>query len=59
MAGTMGFEKMRVTHKLEDILQVRSDRIKADESLVDMLLKALDFLEESVEEISQTGNEGI
>jgi two-component system chemotaxis sensor kinase CheA len=60
MAGTMGFEKMAgVTHKLEDILQeVRSNATKADESLVDMLFKALDFLEESVEEISQTGNEG-
>lgn len=60
MAGTLGFEKIaQLTHRLEDELQeVRSNKKKVGKKLLDILFKALDYLDESVETISQTGKEG-
>lgn len=60
MAGTLGFEKIaRLTHNMEDILEkIRSNKKVVDNNLVDILFKALDFLEDSLEVISKTGSEG-
>ncbi|HHW30468.1 MAG TPA: chemotaxis protein CheA [Clostridiaceae bacterium] len=59
MAGTLGFEKTaQLTHRLEDELQeVRSNKKKVNKKLLDILFKALDYLDESIEAISQTGKE--
>lgn len=61
MAGTMGFSKMAtLTHDMEDVLHaLRSGKIMVDSSLVDLLFKCLDALENYMENISDTGHEGV
>ena len=43
MAGTMGFKRMQhLTHDMENVFQeVRSDKIKVDSSMIDLLFSAL------------------
>ena len=45
MAGTMGFKRMQhLTHDMENVFQeVRSDKIKVDSSMIDLLFKLADF----------------
>ena len=47
MAGTMGFTNMaNLTHDMEDVLQaIRSDEIKINTEIVDILFECLDSLE--------------
>ena len=60
MAGTMGFKRMqRLTHDMENVFQeVRSDRIKVDSAMIDLLFKCLDAIDKYVENIKQTSDEG-
>jgi len=60
MAGTMGFNKMaRLTHNMENVLHaIRGEEIKVSTSLVDLLFKCLDALENYLGNIIETGNEG-
>ncbi|HOL85248.1 MAG TPA: chemotaxis protein CheA [Thermoclostridium caenicola] len=60
MSGTMGFTRMqRLTHHMEDVLDaLRNDRISANSDMVDILFKCLDALENYVNTIVSTGNEG-
>ncbi|NLK20782.1 MAG: chemotaxis protein CheA [Epulopiscium sp.] len=60
MAGTMGFTKMqKLTHNMENVLsEIRNGRILVDSNLLDTLFKCLDALENYVDEIINTGNEG-
>lgn len=60
MSGTMGFNRMqRLTHHMEDVLDaLRNDRISADSDIVDILFKCLDALENYVNTIVSTGDEG-
>ncbi|NLU51820.1 MAG: chemotaxis protein CheA [Clostridiaceae bacterium] len=60
MAGTMGFTKMqKLTHVMEDVLDaLRNDRIEIVPSMVDILFKCLDALENYVGTIAVTGQEG-
>ncbi len=60
MAGTMGFIKMqKLTHNIENVLsEIRNDRITVNSNMLDILFKCLDALENYVEEIVNTSNEG-
>lgn len=60
MAGTMGFKRMqRLTHDMENVFQeVRSDKMKVNEALIDILFQCLDAIEAYLEEIKNTSNEG-
>lgn len=60
MAGTMGFKKMqKLTHDMENVLsEIRTDGIKIQPGLLDILFQCLDALEQYVESIVETGSEG-
>ncbi|HHV27255.1 MAG TPA: chemotaxis protein CheA [Tissierellia bacterium] len=59
MAGTMGFTNMaNLTHDMEDVLQaIRSDEIKINTKIVDILFECLDSLEFSANYVSENGKE--
>lgn len=60
MAGTMGFTKMtKLTHDMENVLHaIRNDEIKVSSSIVDVLFKCLDALENYVNSVVATSGEG-
>ena len=60
MAGTMGFVKMqKLTHTVENVLsEIRSGNLAVNSNIVDVLFQSLDALENYVEEIVNTSNEG-
>ena len=60
MAGTMGYKRMQnLTHDMENVFsEVRNGKIKVNSHLVDILLKALDALEEYKDNIQNTQDEG-
>ncbi len=60
MSGTMGYSKMAtLTHDLEDVLDgFRSAKLFITPETLDLLFKCLDALENYVENIVNTGNEG-
>nr|WP_307992919.1 chemotaxis protein CheA [uncultured Niameybacter sp.] len=60
MAGTMGFVKMqKLTHNIENVLSdIRSGKLKVNSDMLDILFQCLDALENYVDEIIKTGQEG-
>lgn len=60
MAGTMGFNKMaKLTHDMENVLHgLRSNEIKMNTNLIDILFQCLDALENYVDKIVSSGSEG-
>ena len=60
MAGTMGFKRMQhLTHDMENVFQeVRSDKISVDSSMIDLLFKCLDALDQYLENVKATSDEG-
>jgi len=60
MAGTMGYKRMqRLTHDMENVFQeIRSENMKVESELIDVLFRALDALEAYLNEIMETANEG-
>ena len=60
MSGTMGFNRMsRLTHDMEDVLHaLRSNEIKVSPTLIDLLFKCLDALENYTNQVVESGNEG-
>lgn len=60
MAGTMGFKRMQhLTHDMENVFQeVRSDHIKVDSSMIDLLFECLDALDAYLENIKASSDEG-
>lgn len=60
MAGTMGFVKMqKLTHNVENVLSdIRSGKLKVNSDMLDILFQCLDALENYVDEIIKTGQEG-
>ncbi len=60
MAGTMGFKKMqRLTHDMENVFQeIRNDNIKVNSNLIDILFNCLDAIEEYLETVKATSDEG-
>lgn len=60
MAGTMGFKRMQhLTHDMENVFQeVRSDKIKVDSSMIDLLFKCLDAIEGYLNNVKASSDEG-
>ncbi len=61
ISSTMGFERMAgLTHEMEHLLDiVRSGGRGVDQQLVTVLLECLDMLEQSVDSIEHSGDEGM
>ena len=60
MAGTMGFKRMQtLTHDMENVFsEVRSGKLKVRSEIVDTLFSCLDALDEYVQNIQNTSDEG-
>lgn len=60
MAGTMGYTRMQtLTHDMENVFsEVRNGTFKVQPGIIDILFKSLDALEEYVNNIQQTSDEG-
>ncbi len=60
MAGTMGYKRMQaLTHEMENVFsEVRNNTIKVNDNMVDILFQCLDALEEYVDNIQNTTEEG-
>ncbi len=60
MAGTMGFKRMQhLTHDMENVFQeVRSEKIKVDSSMIDLLFECLDAIEGYLNNIKASSDEG-
>lgn len=60
MAGTMGFKRMqRLTHDMENVFQeVRSDKVKVNGAMIDILFQCLDAIEAYLDTIKNTSDEG-
>ncbi|MDE7268705.1 MAG: chemotaxis protein CheA, partial [Lachnospiraceae bacterium] len=60
MAGTMGYKRMQtLTHDMENVFsEVRNGTFKVKPGMIDILFKSLDALEEYVDNIQQTTEEG-
>lgn len=60
MAGTMGFKHMQhLTHDMENVFQeVRSDKVKVNSALIDLLFQCLDAIDGYLENIKATSDEG-
>jgi two-component system chemotaxis sensor kinase CheA len=61
MAGTMSFVRMqKLTHNAENVLsEIRNGKIKVTAEMVDILFQCLDALENYVQEIENSGTEGL
>lgn len=60
MAGTMGYKRMQnLTHNMENIFsEIRNGKMSVTATIVDLLFKGLDALENYLANISSTGDEG-
>ena len=60
MAGTMGFKRMQhLTHDMENVFQeVRSDKIKVNSPMIDLLFKCLDAIEGYLNNVKASSDEG-
>ena len=60
MAGTMGFKRMQhLTHDMENVFQeVRNDNICVDSAMIDLLFKCLDALDQYLENVKGSSDEG-
>lgn len=60
MAGTMGFKRMQhLTHDMENVFQeVRSDKIKVNSAMIDLLFKCLDAIEAYLNNVKESSSEG-
>lgn len=60
MAGTMGFKRMQhLTHDMENVFQeVRSDKIKVNSAMIDLLFKCLDAIEGYLNSVKESSDEG-
>lgn len=60
MAATMGYSKMtKLTHQMENVLDdIRNSKIDVNTFIIDVLFECLDFLENAVNHVASSGNEG-
>lgn len=60
MAGTMGYKRMQaLTHDMENVFsEVRNGTIKVKANMIDILFQCLDALEEYLNAIQETADEG-
>lgn len=59
MAGTMGFSKITsLTHQMENVLDaIRNSKINVNSNIIDVLFECLDYLENSINNILNSGAE--
>lgn len=60
MAGTMGFKRMqRLTHDMENVFsEIRNGKFKVTAPMVDVLFRGLDALENYLDNVVSSGDEG-
>ena len=60
MSATMGYKRMqKLTHDMENVLsEIRNGKMNVDAKLLDILFQCLDAVEQYVDNIISTGNEG-
>lgn len=60
MAGTMGYKRMQLlTHDMENVFsEVRNGNVKVKANMIDILFQCLDALEEYLDNIQSTADEG-
>ena len=60
MAGTMGYSGItNLTHQMENILDaIRNGKVEVNTSIIDILFECLDYLDNSINTIANTGQEG-
>ena len=60
MAGTMGYKRMQnLTHDMENVFsEVRNGNIKVKANMIDILFQCLDALEEYLDNIQSSADEG-
>ena len=60
MSGTMGYKRMQtVTHEMENVFsEVRNGALAVESSMIDILFQCLDALEEYLNQIIASGDEG-
>lgn len=60
MAGTMGFTGItNLTHQMENVLDaIRNGKVEVNTAIVDILFECLDYLDNSIGAIANTGKEG-
>ena len=60
MAGTMGYKRMqRLTHDMENVFsEIRNGKISVQAAMVDVLFRGLDALENYLDVITNSGDEG-
>lgn len=60
MAGTMGYKRMqRLTHDMENVFsEIRNGKITVQAAMVDVLFRGLDALENYLDVITNSGDEG-
>ncbi len=60
MAGTMGFKKMQhLTHDMENVFQeIRNGNVKVNSNMIDILFECLSAVEEYLETVKATSDEG-
>ncbi|MBR4984065.1 MAG: chemotaxis protein CheA [Lachnospiraceae bacterium] len=60
MAGTMGYKRMQnLTHDMENVFsEVRNGHIKVNASMIDCLFQCLDALDDYLNKIQESGDEG-
>lgn len=60
MAGTMGYKRMQaLTHDMENVFsEVRNGTVKVNANMIDILFQCLDALEEYLEAIQSSADEG-
>ena len=61
MAATMRFNNLtELTHKMENMLdQIRNHKMKVSTEIIDLLFAGIDYIEESVKQIKEDGNDDI
>jgi len=59
MAGTMGFGRIsEITHEMESLLgDIKNEKISVSPEIIDTLLQSVDFLEELIGDIVESGEE--
>jgi len=59
MAGTMGYTGVTsLTHQMENVLDaIRNGKVEVNTSIVDILFECLDYLDNSISSIANTGQE--
>jgi len=61
MSATMQFDNLtELTHKLENLMDlIRNNKLKVNTEIIDLLFAGIDYIEETVKQIKENGNDEI